>query len=131
MCGRHWARVPARIKHAVWAAYRPGQCDDKEVSKEWLTAANAAICAVAKMENRQTSPSERAAYATFSSKPHTLLKPKRKKILAGIAFPENTKEAIAVDDRDGDVETDGDVCDRCGRPRGAHAEEDLCPGFKS
>jgi hypothetical protein len=47
MCAPHWRQVPAEIKAAIWRTYRPGQCDDKRPSREWLDAANAAIAAVA------------------------------------------------------------------------------------
>ena len=50
MCGRHWARVPFQLRRAVWNAYRPGQCDDKQPSAEWRAAAKAAIDAVAAQE---------------------------------------------------------------------------------
>jgi hypothetical protein len=47
MCARHWHLVPPRIQRAVYAAYRPGQCDDKKPSKAWHEAADAAIGYVA------------------------------------------------------------------------------------
>jgi hypothetical protein len=50
MCGKHWAMVPAHIQRAVYKAYRPGQCDDKRPSQEWIDAAEAAIKAVAAAE---------------------------------------------------------------------------------
>lgn len=50
MCSRHWKRVPKKLQKAVWANYRPGQCDDMSPSKEWHKAADAAILAVAKKE---------------------------------------------------------------------------------
>lgn len=50
MCLRHWMLVPKDLQRAVWNAYRPGQCVDKDPSDEWHTAADAAIEAVAKIE---------------------------------------------------------------------------------
>jgi len=50
MCGPHWRMVPADLQRAVWAAYRPGQCDDKSPSAAWHEAADAAIAAVAEAE---------------------------------------------------------------------------------
>lgn len=50
MCYRHWKMVPADLQRAVWAAYRPGQCDDKRPSEEWFKAADAAIEAVYQKE---------------------------------------------------------------------------------
>jgi hypothetical protein len=42
--------VPRDLQHAVWAAYRRGQCDDKQPSRAWFYAAKAAIDAVAQAE---------------------------------------------------------------------------------
>lgn len=52
MCARHWRMVPRTIQRAVWRHYRPGQCDDKDVSREWMQAADAAIGFVAHVEGR-------------------------------------------------------------------------------
>jgi len=52
MCRKHWRMVPRNIQRAVWAAYRPGQCDDKQVSDAWMRAADAAIGFVARAEGR-------------------------------------------------------------------------------
>lgn len=51
MCLRHWRMVPKHMQRAVWAAYRPGQCDDKNPSEDWVTAADAAIQMVWIIEN--------------------------------------------------------------------------------
>lgn len=50
MCPKHWRLVPAALQRAVWRHYRPGQCDDKHTSASWLSAANAAIEAVAQAD---------------------------------------------------------------------------------
>jgi hypothetical protein len=50
MCGRHWKMVPPELQKAVWHHYRAGQCDDKDVTAEWHTAADAAIAYVATLE---------------------------------------------------------------------------------
>lgn len=50
MCPPHWRMVPKDLQQAVWANYRPGQCDDKDVTRAWLDAADAAIEAVWKKE---------------------------------------------------------------------------------
>lgn len=50
MCLKHWRMVPRKLQRAVWATYRPGQCDDKQPSVEWHEAADAAIAAVAAKE---------------------------------------------------------------------------------
>lgn len=52
MCRRHWSMVPRAIQRRVWATYRPGQCDDREVSRDWLAAADEAISVVAAKEHR-------------------------------------------------------------------------------
>lgn len=58
MCYRHWMLVPKKIQRAVWASYRPGQCDDKHPSESWHEAADAAIGYVAKLERRPLRPCE-------------------------------------------------------------------------
>lgn len=50
MCYAHWKMVPRPLQQAVWAAYRPGQCDDMKPSPEWFKAADAAIEAVFEKE---------------------------------------------------------------------------------
>lgn len=50
MCLAHWRKVPKELQRAVWRHYRAGQCDDKQPSKEWHAAADAAIKAVAEKE---------------------------------------------------------------------------------
>ena len=58
MCRRHWFTVPKRLQLAVYKHYRPGQCDDMDVSPEWVMAATAAIKAV---EIRERKTTEEAA----------------------------------------------------------------------
>lgn len=50
MCKRHWFMVPVRLRRAVWAHYRAGQCGDRRPSRAWLRAADAAIGYVANAE---------------------------------------------------------------------------------
>lgn len=50
MCRKHWYMVPAPLRAKVWAAYRAGQCDDKQPSRAYLLAAGDAIAAVAVQE---------------------------------------------------------------------------------
>jgi hypothetical protein len=66
MCFAHWNRVPRKIQRAVWANYRPGQCDDKAPSEKWHDAADAAIGAVAQKEGRPLSQNQREALAWFT-----------------------------------------------------------------
>lgn len=67
MCFRHWRMVPREMQRRVWATYRPGQCDDKNISREWLAAADAAIDAVAAKEGLPT----RAPAASPPTEPGT------------------------------------------------------------
>lgn len=60
-CYHHWCMVPARLQQAVWATYRPGQCDDKAPSEEWHRAADAAICYVAAKEGRSVTQAQSQA----------------------------------------------------------------------
>jgi len=53
MCRKHWFMVPKPLRNEVWKHYRDGQCDDKNPSAAWHKAADAAIAAVAKHENKQ------------------------------------------------------------------------------
>jgi hypothetical protein len=50
MCSKHWKMVPKNIQKEVWNHYRPGQCRDKNPSKEWMKAADEAINSVATKE---------------------------------------------------------------------------------
>ena len=42
-CKRHWYLLPKRLRDAIWAAYRPGQCDDWQISKAYADAAREAV----------------------------------------------------------------------------------------
>lgn len=53
MCPRHWRMVPGILQAGVHRHYRKGQCDDMSPSREWFTAADRAIEAVARIERRQ------------------------------------------------------------------------------
>lgn len=41
-CKTHWFALPERLRKPIWAAYRPGQEDDKNPSPEYLAATRAA-----------------------------------------------------------------------------------------
>lgn len=58
MCLKHWRKVPRKIQRAVWAHYRPGQCDDMSPSKAWHSAADAAIGFVASLDKQPVRPQE-------------------------------------------------------------------------
>lgn len=65
MCWAHWKQVPRNIQRAVYQHYRPGQCDDKDPSKQWLTAAEAAIGYVARKEGQRVRVIEQEALTKF------------------------------------------------------------------
>lgn len=65
MCLAHWRKVPRPIQRAVWVAYRVGQCADKDVSKEWMLAADAAIGFVARAEGQSVRVVEAGALRVF------------------------------------------------------------------
>jgi hypothetical protein len=65
MCLRHWRMVPHPLQRAVWAAYRPGQCDDKRPSAAWHRAADAAIGFVARSEGQPVRSEETEALQSF------------------------------------------------------------------
>lgn len=41
-CRKHWFALPAEIRSRIWAAYRPGQEEDMDVSRAYAEAARAA-----------------------------------------------------------------------------------------
>jgi hypothetical protein len=59
MCRAHWFRLPSKIRRAVWASYREGQCDDKRPSEAWHKAADAAIALVAVLEGKDGDSREK------------------------------------------------------------------------
>jgi hypothetical protein len=61
MCPPHWRRVPKNIQARVWDTYREGQCDDKNPSKDWHEAADAAIGYIAKLEEQPVTAAEERA----------------------------------------------------------------------
>ena len=38
-CREHWYRLPRRLRHAIWRAYRSGQEDNRSPSREYVVAA--------------------------------------------------------------------------------------------
>jgi hypothetical protein len=65
MCWRCWRQVPKKIQMAVYAAYRPGQCNDMDPSEEWHIAADAAIGYVAALDDQPIRPKEVEALASL------------------------------------------------------------------
>lgn len=52
MCPTHWRMVPRAVQRLIWQHYRPGQCDDWDVSVSYCTAARMAVVAVAAKEGK-------------------------------------------------------------------------------
>lgn len=65
MCWNHWRLIPKKIQQAVYLHYRPGQCDDKQPSKEWHAAADAAIGYMAQKEGQAIRQCEKDALDQF------------------------------------------------------------------
>lgn len=52
MCKKHWYMLPMLMRSAIWKHYRPGQEDDKRITKEYSEAAQKAIKYLADLEGR-------------------------------------------------------------------------------
>ena len=52
MCKKHWFSLPKILRDRVWKYYRPGQCDDREISLEYSMAAQNAIKFIAAKEGK-------------------------------------------------------------------------------
>lgn len=50
MCKKHWFSLPKSMRNAIWATYRPGQCDDWNITHEYAEAARTAVCYLAQKE---------------------------------------------------------------------------------
>ena len=50
MCRKHWFSLPKRMRDAIWATYRAGQCDDWAISHEYAEAAREAVSFIAAKE---------------------------------------------------------------------------------
>ena len=51
LCRRHWYTLPKLLRDRIWAAYRPGQCDDWRISQEYANAARDAVKFIAQYEH--------------------------------------------------------------------------------
>lgn len=51
MCRKHWFKLSAPIRHAIWEHYVPGQEARKDPSAEYLAIAQVAINYVAAHDN--------------------------------------------------------------------------------
>lgn len=52
MCKKHWFSLPKSMRDRIWATYRPGQCDDWNITHEYADAARAAVCFIAEKEGK-------------------------------------------------------------------------------
>lgn len=52
MCSHHWSMLSISLQNQIYAAYRPGQCNDKRPSKHWMGLALKARAVVAHKEGR-------------------------------------------------------------------------------
>jgi hypothetical protein len=50
MCKRHWFALPKAMRDRIWATYRPGQCDDWNITKGYADAAREAVTFLAEKE---------------------------------------------------------------------------------
>lgn len=50
MCPRHWFKLPATHRKRIRETYRPGQCDDWQISHAYANAARAAVRWLAERE---------------------------------------------------------------------------------
>jgi hypothetical protein len=58
MCYPHWRRVPKHMQKRIWATYRPGQCDDKNITPAYGRAAKDAIKVIAQKEGKILAESD-------------------------------------------------------------------------
>lgn len=57
MCKRHWFSLPKPMQRAIWKTYRPGQCEDWNISHEYAEAARTAVKFIAAKEGVQPDTS--------------------------------------------------------------------------
>lgn len=50
MCRHHWFSLPKKLRDKIWATYRPGQCDDWNITKAYSEAAKECIIFIASKE---------------------------------------------------------------------------------
>jgi len=50
MCKRHWFGLPWTLRKRIWAAYRVGQCDDKNPSRVYCETAKECVIFLATRE---------------------------------------------------------------------------------
>ena len=52
MCRKHWFSLPRILRIKIWQTYRPGQCDDWNISHEYAKAARECVIYIANKENK-------------------------------------------------------------------------------
>lgn len=52
MCKYHWFLLKREMRAAIWRTYRPGQCDDWNISQAYSDAAKQAIIYIAGIEGK-------------------------------------------------------------------------------
>lgn len=57
MCYRHWKSLPRPMQAAIWRHYRPGQCDDWNITHQYAEAARTAVRFIAAREGREPDTS--------------------------------------------------------------------------
>ena len=57
MCKKHWFSLPKKLRDAIWATYRPGQCDDMRITHEYAEAARNSVRYVANKEGKTADTS--------------------------------------------------------------------------
>lgn len=58
MCRNHWFSLPQHLRSQVYRAYRPGQCDDFNITPAYAQAAQASIRYVAGKEKLELTGEE-------------------------------------------------------------------------
>lgn len=53
MCRAHWFSLPRALRSRIWATYRPGQCDDWNISHAYAEAAKACVRYIAEKEGKE------------------------------------------------------------------------------
>ena len=52
MCLKHWRMLPRLYKRGIWESYRPGQCDDWNITDIYAKRAKVCIQYIAEKENK-------------------------------------------------------------------------------
>lgn len=58
MCRKHWFSLTPTLRKRIMDTYRPGQCDDLNISQEYADAATESVVFLAKKEGLSHDPSQ-------------------------------------------------------------------------